>query len=94
MILNCAIFHKYADKNRVRGYRFFFVGVCQQIKSSYLIASPGSALDKAELSQEALRLLRLNKIPIAQYAAHVLERSQGRGSEILNKPKTFEHLLE
>ena len=94
MILNCAIFHKYADKNRVRGYRFFFVGVCQQIKSSYLSASPGPALDTAERSQEALRLLRLNKIPIAQYASHVLERSQGRGSEILNKPKTFEHLSE
>ena len=58
------------------------------------IASPGPALDTAELSQEALRLLRLNKIPFARFAAHVLERSQGRGSEILNKPKTFEQLSE
>ena len=48
----------------------------------------------AELSQEALRLLQLNKIPIVLFAAHVLERSQGRGSEILNKPKTFEQLSE
>ena len=48
MILNCAIFHftqiftvtnqseyetnKYADKNRLHGYWFFFVGVCQQGK--------------------------------------------------------------
>ncbi|XP_068692525.1 one cut domain family member 3-like [Montipora foliosa] len=36
----------------------------------------------------------MNKIPIAQFAAHMLERSQGRGSEILNKPKTFEQLSE
>ena len=59
-----------------------------------LSALPGPALDTAELSQEALRLLRLNKIPIAQFFAHVLERSQGRRSEILNKPKTFEQLSE
>ena len=59
-----------------------------------LSALPGPALDTAELSQEALRLLRLNKIPIAQFFAHVLERSQGRRSEILNKPKTFEQLSD
>ena len=41
------------------------------------IASPGPAIDTAQLSQEALRLLRLSKIPIAQFAAHLLERSQG-----------------
>ena len=57
-------------------------------------ASSGPALDTIELSQEALRLLRLSKIPIAQFAAHLLERSQGRGSESLNKPKTWEQLLE
>ena len=59
-----------------------------------LSASPGPALDIEELSQEALRLLRLNKIPVAQFFAHVLERSQGRRSEILYKPKTFEQLSE
>ena len=37
---------------------------------------------------------KVNKIPIAQFAVRVLERSQGRGSEILNKPKTFEQLSE
>ncbi len=61
---------------------------------SNLSASPGPALDTAEISQQALRLLRDNKIPIAQFATHVLERSQGRGSEILNKPKMFEQLSE
>ena len=55
-------------------------------RQNNLSASPGPALDTVELSQEALRLLRLNKIPIVQFAAHMLERSQGRGSEIL-KPK-------
>ena len=30
----------------------------------------------------------------SQFAVHVLERSQGRESEILNKPKTSEQLSE
>ena len=33
-------------------------------------------------------------IPIAQFALHMLERSQGRASEILNKPKEYEKLSE
>ena len=73
---------------------FYFLTDSPNGGQNNLSASPGPALDTAELSQEALRLLRLNKIPIAQFAAHVLERSQGRGSEILNKPKTFKKLSE
>ena len=73
---------------------FYFLTDSPNGGQNNLSASPGPALDTAELSQEALRLLRLNKIPIAQFAAHMLERSQGRGSEILNKPKTFEQLSE
>ena len=73
---------------------FYFLTDSPNGGQSNLSASPGPALDTAELSQESLRLLRENKIPIAQFAVHVLERSQGRGSEILNKPKTFEQLSE
>ena len=73
---------------------FYFLADSPNGGQNNLSASPGPALDTAELSQEALRLLRLNKIPIAQFAAHVLERSQGRGSKILNKLKTFEQLSE
>ena len=69
---------------------FYFLTDSPNGRQSNLSASPGPALETAELSQEALRLLQENKIPIAQFAVHVLERSQGRGSEILNKPKTFE----
>ena len=42
----------------------------------------------------ALPLLQANKIPIAQFATHVLGRLQGRVSEILNRPKAFEKLSE
>ena len=37
---------------------------------------------------------RRTRVPIAQFATHVLGRSQGRGSEILNSPKAFEKLSE
>lgn len=74
---------------------FYFLTDSPNGGQNNLSALPGPALDTAQLRQEeALRLLRLNKIPIAQFAAHVLERSQGRGSEILNKLKTFEQLSE
>ena len=73
---------------------FYFLTDSPNGGQSNLSASPDPALDTAELSQEALRLLRVNKIPLSQFAVHVLERSQGRGSEILNKPKTFEQLSE
>lgn len=73
---------------------FYILTDSPNSRQNNLSASRGPALDTAELSQQALRLLRRNKIPIAQFAVHMLERSQGRGSEILNKPKTFEQLSE
>ena len=85
--------HAYFSANTMYSF-FYFLTDSPNGGQSNLSASPGPALDTAELSQEALRLLRVNKIPIAQFVVHVLERSQGRGSEILNKPKTFKQLPE
>ena len=85
--------HAYFSANTMYSF-FYFLTDSPNGGQNNLSASPGPALDTAELSQEALRLLRVNKIPIAQFAVHVLERSQVRGSEILNKPKTFEQLPE
>ena len=73
--------HAYFSANTMYSF-FYFLTDSPNGGQNNLSASPGPALDTAELSQEALRLLRVNKIPIAQFAVHVLERSQGRGSEI------------
>ena len=51
-------------------------------------------LDTAQVSGKVLHLLQLYKIPISQFGLHVLERSQGRTSELLNKPKPFEKLSQ
>ena len=74
--------HAYFSANTMYSF-FYFLTDSPNGGQSNLSASPGPALDTAELSQEALRLLRVNKIPIAQFAVHVLERSQ-----------TFEQLSE
>lgn len=68
--------------------------VDEQRNSSPLTVPNPDVLDTAKISQEVLRMLQGSKIPIAQFGFHVLERSQGRTSEILNKPKAFEKLSE
>ena len=61
---------------------------------SVLTAPNSEVLDTAKICGKVLGLLQENKIPVAQFALHALKRSQGRASEILNKPKAYEKLSE
>ena len=61
---------------------------------SVLTALNSEVLDTAKICGNVLGLLQENKIPVAQFALHALKRSQGRASEILNKPKAYEKLSE
>jgi hypothetical protein len=58
------------------------------------LREPFERLNTKELSTKALILLMRNNIPISQFAFHVLNRSQGRGWEILRQPKPYEKLTE
>ena len=60
-----------------------------------VLTTPNSeVLDTAKICGKVLGLLQENKIPVAQFALHALKRSQGRASEILNKPKAYEKFSE
>ena len=63
-------------------------------QSNVIVPAAADVLDTAQVSGKVLHLLQLYKIPISQFGLHVLERSQGRTSELLNKPKPFEKLSQ